>query len=177
MPELPPPQTIIQGDKLDMNELYAIFAMKTKPDDTINRIKALEEHAKDVDSSLKEISGSVSQHGTSLEALNQRVGMETEVAAEKKDSNHERRVKDLEDAVKELRDLVTGMPTEKGGPEIDTAQIMMRINMLNVEVNKKIDIIVCNQQMENMNVSIRDTMTTMSKTMVINQDKHNGDID
>jgi hypothetical protein len=34
--------TIVQGDKLDMNALYATFAMKSKPDDTINRIVALE---------------------------------------------------------------------------------------------------------------------------------------
>jgi len=52
---------------------------------------------------------------------------------------------------------------------------MMRINVLSVDINKKIDIIVCNQQMDNMNGSIRETLSTVTKQMERNQGKHNDD--
>jgi hypothetical protein len=35
-------QTVVSGEKLDMNALYNTFAMRAPPDNTINRIAALE---------------------------------------------------------------------------------------------------------------------------------------
>jgi hypothetical protein len=60
---------------------------------------------------------------------------------------------------------MSGMNTGGNDSNLDSAQIIMRINMLSIEVNKKIDIIVCNHSLDSMGVSLRDTMTSMTKQM------------
>lgn len=63
---------------------------------------------------------------------------------------------------------MAGMSSGGNDSNLDSAQIIMRINMLSIEVNKKIDIIVCNHQMDSMGGSLRDTMGTMTKQMESN---------
>lgn len=60
-------------------------------------------------------------------------------------TDHQDRIKALEDEIKALKETMLGMGTSSGNDSnLDSAQIIMRINMLSIEVNKKIDIIVCN---------------------------------
>lgn len=63
------------------------------------------------------------------------------------------------------------------GEAIDGAAIMLRINMLNVEINKKIDITVINQQMTNLGLNYKETLAAMSKQMESNFARHNGEIE
>lgn len=138
-----------------MNQLYATFAMKSKPDDTINRIVELEKLAKEMGDKFNK---------GEFDSLTKRV-----VALEDKvNKNHEDRIWALEAEVKGIKESMTGMSSGGGTSNIDGAQILMRINMLNVEINKKIDIIVCNQQMDSMNGSIKDTLHNMTKQMESN---------
>jgi len=77
-----------------MNMLYATFAMKTKPDDTINRIKELEK-------CVKELSDHDDQSDKCIDDLTKR--LETvEKKVEENHDNHEPRIKTLEDALKAL---------------------------------------------------------------------------
>lgn len=123
------PAPVVEGGKLDMNELYNIFAMMTPPESTIDRIKALEEKANDMMARMDKTDGLVNNHEKSLADLKPKV-----------ENDHEQRIKALEDAIKELRD---GMNTGDNS-NVDTAAIMMKIQMLSVEVNKKIDVLVVN---------------------------------
>lgn len=157
------PAPVIEGGKLDMNELYNIFAMKTPPESTIDRIKALEEKAADLLARQDNTDRIVSSHEQSLCDLRPKV-----------ENNHEQRIKALEDALKEIRD---GMANAGDGGEVDTAAIMLKINQLNVEVNKKIDVLVVNQQMDSNYAKLKDLLDAMSIQMQKNQDKHNADND
>jgi len=95
---------VVQGDKLDMNSLYATFAMKSKPDDTINRIVELEKQAKEMTKRQDKTETDTNQRLDHLE--------------NKVDKDHEDRIKILEDAVKALQD---GMGTGTGSGDLDTA--------------------------------------------------------
>jgi len=124
-----------------MNMLYATFAMKTKPEDTINRIIALERHQDEISKKL--------DHKTEkldLDDLAKRLyDLESKV-----NTNHESRISALEHEVKCIKESMANMGQ---GEAIDGAAIMLRINMLNVEINKKIDITVINQQMTNLGLN------------------------
>jgi len=163
----PVTNTIIEGDKLDMNALYATFAMKSKPDDTINRINALEALTKGLGDRLD-------KDDTQLGDLTKRMAaLETKV-----NKDHEERIKALEASVKAIKDSMAGMSSGTGNDSnLDTAQIMMRINLLNVEINKKIDIHIANNQMESNQATLKDLLHKMSKQMESNQNKHNSDIE
>lgn len=134
--------------------LYETFAMKTKPDDTINRIKALEAGAKDM----------LERHDKAdslSDDLSKRLGaLETKV-----NGNHEDRITALEKEIQALKDAMSGMGSGNTGEGIDTAQIMMRINMISVEVNKKIDVVIANGQMDSMNNNLKETIAAMAKQM------------
>lgn len=139
---------------MDMQMLYETFAMKTKPDDTINRIKALEAGAKDM----------LERHDKAdslSDDLSKRLGaLETKV-----NGNHEDRITALEKEIQALKDAMSGMGSGNTGEGIDTAQIMMRINMISVEVNKKIDVVIANGQMDSMNNNLKETIAAMAKQM------------
>ena len=60
----------IKGDGLDMSELMKMFASKNPPDNTINRIKALEDMMSDVNKKLGSLSGSGSGSGLNEDAMN-----------------------------------------------------------------------------------------------------------
>lgn len=139
---------------MDMQMLYETFAMKTKPDDTINRIKALEAGAKDM----------LERHDKAdslSDDLSKRLGaLETKV-----NGNHEDRITALEKEIQALKDAMSGMGSGNTGEGVDTAQIMMRINMISVEVNKKIDVVIANGQMDSMNNNLKETIAAMAKQM------------
>lgn len=149
-----------------MNQLYATFAMKTKPDDTINRIVELEKLTKGLGDRLDK---------GEFDSLAKRVA----ALEDKVNKNHEDRIKTLEDEIRAIKESMAGMSTGGTGNDsnLDSTQIMMRINLMNVEINKKIDIIVCNNQMQSMDGSIKDTLHAMAKQMEKNHDKHNNDFD
>lgn len=148
-----------------MNLLYATFAMKTKPDDTINRIAALERHQDEVSKKLDHKADK-----TDTENLAKRLQeLETKV-----NSNHESRISVLEQEIKGLKESMAGMGQ---GEAIDGAAIMLRINMLNVEINKKIDINVVNQQMSNLSVNYNETLAAMSKQIASNFARHHADFE
>lgn len=100
-----------------MNALYSVFAMKTKPDDTINRIVELENQAKEMLDRHNEADKLASNSCDRLTALEAKV-----------DDNHEKRIKTLEDDVKAIRAAMANISTGgTGGGEIDTSAIMMKI--------------------------------------------------
>ena len=146
-----------------MNALYAIFAMKSKPDDTINRIVELEKQTKQIGDRLDQ---------GEFDSLAKRVA----ALEDKVNKNHENRIKVLEDEIKALKDSMAGMGT--GSSEgVDTAQIMMQINMLKIDITKKIDIIVCENNLQSQDSSLRDAIHAMAKQMESNHNKHNSDYD
>ena len=57
---------------------------------------------------------------------------------------------------------MAGMSTGGTNDNVDTAQIMMKINMLSVEVNKKIDVTVINQQMDSEYGKLKAVIDSMS---------------
>lgn len=67
-------------------------------------------------------------------------------------------------------------PTTTGG-NVDTSAIMMKIDMINVEVNKKIDVLVVNSQMDNQWGKLKDLIDGLTLQMQKNQDAHNHAID
>lgn len=148
-----------------MNLLYATFAMKTKPDDTINRIAALERHQDEVSKKLDHKADKADTDNLA-KRLHE---LETKV-----NSNHESRISALELEIKGLKESMAGMGQ---GEAIDGAAIMLRINMLNVEINKKIDITVVNQQMSNLSVNYKETLAAMSKQIESNFARHNADFE
>ena len=122
-----------------MNQFYSIFAMKTPPESTIDRIVALENQAKDLTARLEKNEKQTDSIDKDLKSFKPKV-----------EENHEKRITDLENAVKELGNVQA--PTG----EVDTAAIMMKINLLSVEINKKIDVHIHNQQMDNNYSKLKD---------------------
>jgi len=51
------------------------------------------------------------------------------------------------------------------GGNVDTSAIMMKIDMINVEVNKKIDVIHVNSQMDNQWGKLKDLIDGLSLQM------------
>jgi len=161
----------MEGGKLDIDSLYSIFAMKSKPDETIIRIEALENQAKQMlerhDSADKLATNSCDRL-TALEA--------------KVNDNHENRIKTLEDDLKALRNTVSNMSvggttTTTTGGNFDSSAIMMKIDMISVEVNKKIDVHIVNSQMDNQWGKLKDLIDGLSLQMQKNQDAHNHALD
>lgn len=148
-----------------MNALYSVFAMKTKPDDTINRIVELEKQAKEMLDRHNDADKLATNSCDRLTALEAKVN-----------KDHEPRIKTLEDDVKAIRDAMANIGTGTGG-NIDTSAIMMKIEQVNIEVNKKIDIIHVNTSMDNQWVKIKDMVENLSIQMQKNQDAQNHAID
>lgn len=144
----------MEGGKLDVDSLYSIFAMKAKPDETIVRIEALENQAKQMlerHEKADQLGQSSSDRLTALEP--------------KVNDNHEKRIKTLEDDLKAIRDSMANIGSSSTGGNVDTSAIMMKIDMINVEVNKKIDVIHVNSQMDNQWGKLKDLIDGLSLQM------------
>jgi hypothetical protein len=144
----------MEGGKLDVDSLYSIFAMKAKPDETIVRIEALENQAKQMlerHEKADQLGQSSSDRLTALEP--------------KVNDNHEKRIKTLEDDLKAIRNSMANIGSSSTGGNVDTSAIMMKIDMINVEVNKKIDVIHVNSQMDNQWGKLKDLIDGLSLQM------------
>ena len=115
----------IESPKIDMQHLHELFAAKAPPDNTINRIATLEKLVKEQGQRLD---------GADTEGLHKRMA----AVEEKVNKNHELRITTLESEINALKNSLAGMGGKTDAP-VDTTQIMVRINMLTVEVNKKVD--------------------------------------
>lgn len=72
----------------------------------------------------------------------------------------------MEAEFKALKDSLSGLgaSSAKGGaPNLDTNQIMLRINMLSVEIKNKIDVTVANSQMEDNKRDFAEQFAAMQK--------------
>lgn len=98
-----------------------MFAMKREPENTINRIKALEELTKDF-----------AAKGDFQDLSDRLNKVETKV-----NKDHESRITALETDLKALKDSMAGLGQDNS--KIDTSQIMIQINLLKVEITKKVD--------------------------------------
>lgn len=88
---------------------------------------------------------------------------------QKVNDDHEKRIKALEDAVKALQTAMDNMGN--GGAEVDTGAIMMKINMLSVEINKKIDITVINAQVDSQYDKLKNMIDGLALKVEQNHDK------
>jgi hypothetical protein len=144
----------MEGGKLDVDSLYSIFAMKAKPDETIVRIEALENQAKQMLERHEKADQLGQSSADRLTALEPKVN-----------DNHEKRIKTLEDDLKAIRDSMANIGSSSTGGNVDTSAIMMKIDMINVEVNKKIDVIHVNSQMDNQWGKLKDLIDGLSLQM------------
>jgi hypothetical protein len=163
-----PAPPVMEGGKLDIDSLYSIFAMKSKPDETIIRIEALENQAKQM------LERHDAADKVAINSCDRLTALEAKV-----NENHEKRIKTLEDDLTALRTSISNMsvgPTTTGG-NVDTSAIMMKIDMINVEVNKKIDVLVVNSQMDNQWGKLKDLIDGLTLQMQKNQDAHNHALD
>jgi len=144
----------MEGGKLDVDSLYSIFAMKAKPDETIVRIEALENQAKQMLERHEKADQLGQSSADRLTALEPKVN-----------DNHEKRIKSLEDDLKAIRDSMANIGSSSTGGNVDTSAIMMKIDMINVEVNKKIDVIHVNSQMDNQWGKLKDLIDGLSLQM------------
>ena len=107
----------VKGD-MDMNEMMKIFACKTPPDNTINRIVALEEmmnnlNPDDVLRRIKALENRADKTDNRLDANDDTL------------ADHERRLKALE-----AMDLSAAAPVTG---DIDTAAILKQVNLVKAE--------------------------------------------
>jgi len=109
------PAPVMDGGKLDMNELYNIFAMKTPPESTIDRIKALEELTQQTAKELKSTTSLAENNKERLDKLEPCVT-----------KDHEERITELEKKIEALQNV---QPVPDNG-NVDTGAIMMKIQML-----------------------------------------------
>lgn len=80
--------------------------------------------------------------------------------------DHETRIAQLEAEFKALKDSLSGLgasSAKEGAPNMDTNQIMLRINMLSMEIKSKIDVTVVNSQMEDNKKDFAEQFAAMQK--------------
>ena len=85
---------------------------------------------------------------------------------DKVNKDHETRIAKLEAEFKALKDSLSGLgasSAKEGAPNMDTNQIMMRINMLSNEIKSKIDVTVANSQMEDNKKDFAEQFAAMQK--------------
>lgn len=122
-----------------MQKLYETFASKNPPDNTINRIAALEKLHKELGQRLD----------SNDDLLNKRLVL----LEDKVNKNHESRIAALEADLKALKDSLSGN-NMKSDEKMDVSQILVRINLLSVEINKKIDSSECTLKINQCNASL-----------------------
>lgn len=106
-----------------MGQISDVFATKREPDNVLPRLEALE----------KALSA-VEQLNSSNDDLSKRLT----AAEETLNKNHEPRIKALETDLTSLKSSLSGM-NSKDNSSLDTNQILMRLNFINDELNKKAD--------------------------------------
>lgn len=114
-----------------MDKLFDIFASKNPPDNTIVRIEELEKLTKSLGERLDGVPDAP-DNSAELSDLTKRLA----AVEDKVSGNHEPRIKKLESELKALKD---SLAQPASGNTIDASQIMMRINMLQSELNAKFD--------------------------------------
>lgn len=118
-----------------MNAMSKMFASKLAPDNTINRIEELEK-----------LWGNFNARLEGLEKNNEMVDLRARVTELEKNSKGEAyyqgiegRIKSLEDSFAALKLGLTATSQSSGSSNLDTGAIMMRIQLLSDELNKKAD--------------------------------------
>jgi len=133
----------IKGDGLDMGQLMKMFACKSPPDNTINRIAKLEEEMEKL-KNKKAPGAAVSSAGSGLDQdaldklndLLQRV-QSLETRADKTDrslADHDANLADHERRLKALEGMDFGATTVNVSGEIDTNAILKQVNMIKQEL-------------------------------------------
>lgn len=144
-----------------MNAISKMFASKLAPDNTINRIEELEKLWGNFNARLEGL-----EKNNGLADLKDRV---TELEKNSKGEAYyqgiESRIKSLEDSFAALKLGLTATSQSTGTSNLDTGAIMMRIQLLSDELNKKADKIELHELQSKVEEKIQKELTIVKNNL------------
>lgn len=108
----------------DPSSLIDLYAGKQAPDRTIFRIEALEEALKELDEKSQKTSEGLAERVTKIEAWEKNA-----------DTRFKNIDEDIDKLKAKLKALIDGMGNTKGGGEVDTSAIMIKIASLEQSIS------------------------------------------